>query len=271
MMWLGLSPDLYASIARVSISGPMPRIVGIPRSPPSGRWQDAHSAASWAPPSRSAAWLRSARMINDPAAIETAMIWRMRCWLRSICGRRTLCSWREAAWQHRYDTLGDCELMLQYVDAAAILFPNERETTALCRAQVEFDKRICRNGLVEVDAEHHNVVVAAGKLFDDLARNDVALVITTQAGLHLMAYQGLDQKHLTPRGGAWHLHTGCRNEHFAPPQGMSLASVGGNFDPGLGHQQLTVAHLRHGQDILRFGEADAHRYAGFAALCDKMK
>src|SRR6266478_7454585 len=138
--------------------------------------------------------------------------------------------------------LSDGEVVLQCVDAAAILFPNERESAALRRAQVEFDKRIRRNGLVEVDAEHHNVIVAAGKLVDDLARDDVALVIMAQAGLHLMADEGLDRKYLTLRSGDWHLHTGCRSEHFPPPPGMSLASVGGNFDPGLGHQQRTVVH-----------------------------
>src|SRR6266702_394018 len=214
----------------------MPRIVGIPWSPPSGRWQDAHIAASWAPPSRSAAWLRSARIMNEPAAIETAIIWRMLrlapWYLRSPI---PLLVARSSMATSNTTSLSDSEVVLQRVGVAAILFPDERESAALGRAQVEFYKRIRRNGLVEIDAEHHHVIVAAGKLVDDLARDDVALVITAQAGLHLMADQGLDRKYLTLRSGAWHLHTGCRSEHSPPPPGMSLASVGGDLDPGLGH------------------------------------
>src|SRR4029434_7715356 len=100
------SRDLYASIARVSISGLMPRIVGIPPLPPSRRWQDAHIAASWAPASRSAALLRSARIMNDPAAIEAAMILRI---LRPAPSRYLLSPipllMARRAWQHHYDII----------------------------------------------------------------------------------------------------------------------------------------------------------------------
>src|ERR1700747_3076243 len=139
--------------------------------------------------------------------------------------------------------------MLKHEDGSAVLFPDKFEATALRRAQVEFDEGVCCNRLVEIDAEYHNVLVAAGKIVDDFAEDEVALVINAKAGLHLMADQGLDRKHLTLRGDAWHLHTGCRSEHSPPPSGISLASVGGDLDPGLSHQQRTVVHLRYCQDI----------------------
>src|SRR4029077_18036527 len=88
----------------------------------------------------------------------------------------------------------DHEVVCQRIDAAAVLFPDELEPTALCRAQVELDIGVGRHGLVQIDAEHDDVVGAATKLVDDLARDHVALVITTQPGLHLMADEGFDLK-----------------------------------------------------------------------------
>src|SRR6266542_1274076 len=60
---------------------------------------------------------------------------------------------------------------------------------------------------------------------------------------------------------------GANIPHLLP----SLASVGGNLDPGFGHQQCTVVHLRHRQDVLWFGEANTRRYAGLAALWDEVE
>src|SRR5258708_26339581 len=155
--------------------------------------------------------------MNEPAAIETAIIWRMLrlapWYLRSPI---PLLVARSSMATSNTTSLSDSEVVLQRVGVAAILFPDERESAALGRAQVEFYKRIRRNGLVEIDAEHHHVIVAAGKLVDDLARDDGALVITAQAGLHPRADQGLCPKYPPPPRRPCHVHTRCRGEHSPP-------------------------------------------------------
>src|SRR6201982_2735885 len=99
----------------------------------------------------------------------------------------------------------DYEMVCKRKTAAAVLFPDELEPTALCRAQVELNIGVGRHGLVQIDAEHDDVVVAANKPVDDLARDHVALVITTQPGLHLMGDQGFDLKDFALCCGAWRL------------------------------------------------------------------
>src|SRR3984893_10935440 len=111
----------------------------------------------------------------------------------------------------------DHEVVCQRINAAAAFFPVELEPTALCRAQVELNIGVGRNGLVQIDAEHDDVVVTADKLVDDLARDHVALVITTQPRFHLMADQGFDLKDFALCRSVWHLHAWYRGEHFCLP------------------------------------------------------
>src|SRR5258708_20533158 len=140
--------------------------------------------------------------MNEPAAIETAVMWRMLglapWYLRSAI---PLLVARSSMATSNTTSLSDSEVVLQRVGVAAILFPDERESAALGRAQVEFYKRIRRNGLVEIDAEHHHVIVAAGKICYDLARDDVAFVSTAHAGPPPVTDQGAEPQHLTRRRG----------------------------------------------------------------------
>src|SRR5260370_16859457 len=64
----------------------------------------------------------------------------------------------------------DQEIVSQREDAATILFPDEVKPTTRCRAEVELKIGIGSHGLIQVDAEHHLVVVAADQLVDDLPR-----------------------------------------------------------------------------------------------------
>src|ERR1700694_5454846 len=177
MIWLERSPDLKACIARISVSSSSPMIDGIPLSRPSRRWQDAHVAASWAPRSLSATALRSATKITRLADIESAMIWRI---FDALSSRKRLAvtrptSRRQIAWRMSIaaPSSTDHEVVCQRIDAAAILFPDELEPTAFCRAQVELNIGVGRHGLVQIDAEHDVVVVTANKLVNDLARDHV--------------------------------------------------------------------------------------------------
>src|SRR6516165_1691991 len=52
---------------------------------------------------------------------------------------------------------------------------------------------------------------------------------------------------------------------------ISGAAVGSYLDPGLGHQECTVVHFRHRQDVLRFGQADPCRHSRLAAPRHKLK
>src|ERR1700736_5655785 len=201
-------------------------IDGIPLSRPSRRWQAAHVAASSAPRSLSASALRFAANIAKLAAIESAMIWRI---LDALSSRKHLAvtrpaSRRQRAWRMSIaaPSSTDHEVVCQRINAAAVLFPNKLEPTALCRAQVELNIGVGRHGLVQIDAEHAGVVVTTNKLVDDLARDHVALVITTQPGLHRMADQGFDLKYFALFCSAWHLHAWCRREHSRLPPGCQV-------------------------------------------------
>src|SRR5882757_7628780 len=165
MIWLERSPDLKACIARVNVSSSSPMIDGIPLSRPSRRWQGAHVAASWAPRSLSATALRSATKITRLAEIESAMIWRI---LDALSSRKHLAvtrptSRRQRAWRMSIAAPSSThhEVVCQRINAAAVLFPDELEPTALCRAQVELNIGVDRHGLVQIDAEHDDVVVTA--------------------------------------------------------------------------------------------------------------
>src|ERR1700741_590521 len=72
----------------------------------------------------------------------------------------------------------DRELVGQRVGVAAILLPNELQLAALSRAQVELNVGVGRHGLVQIDVEDDDVIVATAKLVDDLAGNHVALGVT---------------------------------------------------------------------------------------------
>src|SRR5580704_4262586 len=69
MIELERVPDLKAAIASASFSLSIPTIAGMPLSPPSRRWQDAHMAASWAPRSLSAVMPLSALRMTRPRAM----------------------------------------------------------------------------------------------------------------------------------------------------------------------------------------------------------
>src|ERR1700736_2998000 len=192
-------------------------IDGIPLSRPSRRWQAAHVAASSAARSLSATALRFAANIAKLAAIESAMIWRI---LDALSSRKHLAVTRpvsqsQRAWRMLIagPSSTDHEVVCQRIDAAAVLFPEELEPTALCRAQVELNIGVGRHGLVQIDAEHDDVVVTANKLVDDLARDHVTLVVTTQPRFHLMADQGFDLQDFALCRSVWHLHAWCRGEH----------------------------------------------------------
>src|SRR5258706_6650966 len=120
--------------------------------------------------------------MNEPAAIETAIIWRMLrlapWYLRSPI---PLLVARSSMATSNTTSLSDSEGVLQRIGVAAILFPDERESAALGRAQVEFYKRIRRNGLVQIDATQHHVAAAAGGPCCGLARAVGALAVTAQA------------------------------------------------------------------------------------------
>src|SRR6478609_4812786 len=98
------------------------------------------------------------------------------------CGAR-VCKSSQAPFAAPWSS--DRELVFQPVGAAAVLLPDELEPTALHGQQIEFDKGVGRNGLVEIDAEHLYTSIAASKSVDDLARDHPALLIVAQAGLHL--------------------------------------------------------------------------------------
>src|SRR3979490_1488577 len=72
----------------------------------------------------------------------------------------------------------DQEIVSQREGPAPILFPDKVKPTTRCRAEVELKIGIGSHGLIQVDAEHHHVLVAADKLVDDLARNHLAVAIT---------------------------------------------------------------------------------------------
>src|SRR5467141_3811925 len=111
----------------------------------------------------------------------------------------------------------DQEIVSQREDAATILFPDEVKPTTRCRAEGELKIGIGSHGLIQVDAEHHLVVVATDKVVDDLARNPRVIAITAQSRFHLMFDQGLDLNNLALYCGAGHLHAWCRGGHFPPP------------------------------------------------------
>src|SRR6202048_2241465 len=165
----------------------------------------------------------------------------------------------------------DHEIVRQRVSGAAVFFPYEFEPAALRRPQVKFDVGVGSDRFVEIDLERHDFIVAAGELIDDLARDDVALVIMPQASLHLMANQGFDLKDFTLRRSAWHLHTRYRSKHYTPPSRMSDAAVGGDLNPRLGRQQRAVVHFGYCHDILRFGDANARGKGGFAGAGGERK
>src|SRR5260221_13892241 len=71
----------------------------------------------------------------------------------------------------------DHEIFRKRVSGAAVFFPYEFEPAALRRPQVKFDVGVGSDRFVEIDLERHDFIVAAGELIDDLARDDVALVI----------------------------------------------------------------------------------------------
>src|SRR6266436_9264530 len=111
----------------------------------------------------------------------------------------------------------DQEIVSQREDAATILPPEKVKPPTRCRAEVELKIGIGSHGLIQVDAKHHLVVVAADKLVDDLARNHLAAAVTAQSRLHFMFDQGLDLNNLALYCGAGHLHAWCRGGHFPPP------------------------------------------------------
>src|SRR5260370_28015265 len=105
------------------------------------RW--AGTLASWVPRSLSATALRSATNITRLAAIESAMIWRV---LDALSSRRHLAvtrsaSRRQRAWRTSIaaPSSTDHQVVCQRINAAAVLFPDELEPTALCRAQVQLN------------------------------------------------------------------------------------------------------------------------------------
>src|ERR1700686_4632923 len=86
----------------------------------------------------------------------------------------------------------DQEIVSQREDGATILFPDEVKPTTRCRGEVELKIGIGRERLIHVDAEYQLVVVAAHKLVSDLARNPLAVAVTSQSRFHFMFDQGLD-------------------------------------------------------------------------------
>src|SRR5258708_11677895 len=71
----------------------------------------------------------------------------------------------------------DQEIVSQRENAATILFPDEVKPTTRCRAEVELTIRIGSHGLIQRDAAHHLVVVAADELCDDLAPSHLAAAV----------------------------------------------------------------------------------------------
>src|SRR5580693_5222662 len=108
------------------------------------------------------------------------------------------------------------ELVRQRVNPAAVLLPNELEPAVVGRSQAELEIRVGGNGLVHIDDEHVDAVVAADELVDDQTRDDVAFVVFAQAGFHLMADDSFDLKDFTLRRGARHLYAWHRGDHFLP-------------------------------------------------------
>src|SRR6266849_2286432 len=271
------SPDLKACNAPASFPSSSPMIDGIPSSRPSRRWHAAQVAASWAPRLLSAAKLS---WVMRRTGVAQTQIWSaMSARARGAFPSHRHFALMRPASRHQKEqqksqaapASTDHEIVRQRVSGAAVFFPYEFEPAALRRPQVKFDVGVGSDRFVEIDLERHDLVVAAGELIDDLARDDVALVIMPQAGLHLMANQGFDLKDFALRRSARHLYAWYQGKHSPSPAGMSDAAVGGNLDPRLGRQQRAVVHFGYCQDILRFGDANARRHARLTALRGEIK
>src|SRR6185503_17377568 len=114
---------------------------------------------------------------------------------------------------------------LQCENRAAILFPYVVECSALKGAHLELDIGIGRHRLVQLGLEHNLAIVAAGEAVDDFARDELALLVLAQAGLHRMGDQRPNDEDLAACGGAWHVDAWQRCRHRLPPCRCSSAAV----------------------------------------------
>src|ERR1700730_12047939 len=92
---------------------------------------------------------------------------------------------------------------------AVVAGPLERDRAAFGRHRVEGDERIGGDRRVKVGAENLLAVVAAGELRDDVARDRLAHVVVTVAGLHDVRDQRLDLDGLPALGLGRHIDEGA--------------------------------------------------------------
>src|SRR5262247_3204886 len=99
----------------------------------------------------------------------------------------------EGSWNHR-------DVLVRDYRAAVVIPPGEVERAALFDLGGELEVGIrCDRG-VEVAAKHRPSVELARERIDDLARDDVAVLVPAQAIFHDVGNQRLDLNDLSPSG-----------------------------------------------------------------------